>query len=104
MRLTFRTKLLAIVGTTALAFLLLMVAGALIANRVEQQLTSIQEHYVPRVELGPNLDRWFERLRRGLQDAVAAHDSEALAATQKLKTQFLEQLTAARDVVDPTEA
>src|SRR2546421_3113999 len=101
MRLTFRIKLLAIVGTTALAFLLLMVAGAIIANRVERQLASIQEHYVPRVELGPNLEGLFERLRRGLQDAVAAHDTEALAATQKLKTQFIPELLAARELVDP---
>jgi len=40
------------------------------------------------VELEPQLDGAFEKLRRGFQDAVAAHDAEALAATVQLKSRF----------------
>jgi CheY-like chemotaxis protein/Skp family chaperone for outer membrane proteins len=64
----------------------------------------VQERLLPKVELGPRLDAQFERLRRALQDAVAAHDPEALAATRELKDGLLQQLAAARASVDPTEA
>ena len=104
MRLTFRLKLLGIVGVAAVAFLVILVAGAVIAGRVERQLVAIQRQYVPKLELQPQLEGQFERLQRGFQDAVAAHDLEALAATGDLKAKFLEQLSAAQDAVDPAEA
>jgi hypothetical protein len=104
MHLTFRLKLLGIVGVAAVAFLALIVAGAAIAQRVEQQLVAIQRHYVPKLELEPQLEGQFERLQRGFQDAVAAHDLDGLAATKELEATFLERLSAARDAVDPTEA
>ncbi len=104
MRFTFRAKLLTIVGTAALAFLVLIVASALIADRTEQQLTKIRDRYLPKVELRPQLEGQFERIARGLQDAVAAHDAQALTATRELKNSFLQQLAAAREAVDATQA
>ena len=104
MKFTFRAKLMAIVGTAALAFVVLIAASALIAKRVEQQLNDIQQRYVPRVDLGPRLDGQLERIRRGFQDAVAAHDAEALAATREFKNKFLEQLASARNAVDSAQA
>jgi signal transduction histidine kinase len=104
MHLTFRLKLLGIVGVAAVAFLVILVAGAAIAGRVERQLVAIQKQYVPKLELEPQLEGRFERMQRAFQDAVAAHDLESLAATQDLKTEFLERLLAARDAVDPGEA
>jgi PAS domain S-box-containing protein len=100
MRFTFRTKLLTLVGVAAAAFVLLIIASALIAERVERQLAVIQDRYLPKVVLQPQLEGAFEQLRRGFQDAVAAHDPEALAATRPLKSHFLAQLDAARDAVD----
>src|SRR5216684_2192222 len=104
MRLTFRIKLIAIVGTSALAFLVLILASTLLSSRVQQELIKIEDHYVPRVELGPNLDTHFERLRRSFQDAVAARDLEALASTRELLRAFLDRLATARDAVDPVKA
>ena len=104
MRLTFRAKLTAIVGTSALAFLVLVLASTLLSSRVQRELSNIEDHYVPRVELGPNLDTQFERLRRGFQDAVAARDVEALARTRELLSAFLDRLAAAHDAVDPVKA
>ncbi len=104
MRLTFRTKLIAIVGTSALAFLVLVLASTLLSSRVQQELLNIENHYVPRVELGPTLDTHFERLRRGFQDAVAARDLEALSRTRELLRAFLDHLASARDAVDPVKA
>src|ERR1041385_5568023 len=100
MRLTFRAKLVAIVGAAALAFVVIIVTGSIIASRVSQKLTSIQDRYVPKVELEPQLESTFERLRRGLQDAVAARDGDALDGTRDVRDELLDHLAAARDIVD----
>jgi signal transduction histidine kinase/CheY-like chemotaxis protein/HAMP domain-containing protein len=103
-RLSFRAKLIAIVGSAALAFLVLIFASTITADRVDQQLTTIQDRYVPRVELQPKLETQFEKLRRGFQDAVAAHDSDALEQTRDVLDVLLAELRAASSVVDPTQS
>jgi PAS domain S-box-containing protein len=95
---------MAIVGIAAFAFVLLIIASAAIAESVEGQLSSIQGRYLPKMELQPELNAAVERLRRGFQDAVGAHDLEALAATRSLKSAFVEKLTAAGNAVDPAGA
>ncbi len=102
-RLTFRAKLMAIVGVAAFAFVLLIIASGVIARRVERQLATIQDRYLPKVVLQPELDAALDRLRRGFQDAVAAHDADSLAATRQLKGRFLEQLGGAQDVLAPAD-
>src|SRR5258706_8281212 len=104
MRLTFRTKLIAIVGASALAFLLLIIASAIGAARVHAQMMTIQARYLPKLELGPRLESQFERLSRSLQDAVAARDGDALDLTRADKDAMLEALAAGHDVVDPSDA
>jgi PAS domain S-box-containing protein len=104
MRVTFRVKLLSIGGITALAFLLLIAAGAVIAQKVDRQLAAIRVRYVPKVELEPQLEGQLERIERGFQDAVSARDPDALAATRDLEKVFVELLAAAHDAVDPAEA
>jgi signal transduction histidine kinase len=101
MRLTFRSKVMVIVGVTALAFLMLIAAGALISSRVERQLATIQRHHLPKVDLETHLESQFERLRRAFQDAVAIRDIDGLRGTIELKTRFLEQLDAAANALDP---
>jgi signal transduction histidine kinase/CheY-like chemotaxis protein len=103
-RLSFRAKLIAIVGTAASALLILIAASTAISASAEQQLIAIQERHLPRLQLGPRLEGNFERLKRGLQDAVAARDPEALAGTRAIETQFLEQLDAAGAAVTPGQA
>jgi signal transduction histidine kinase len=102
-QLSFRTTLMTIVAITALAFGLLIFASGVVARRVEVQLFSIQNQYLPKVVLRPELEGSFDRLRRGFQDAVAAHDAEMLEATKASRQRFLEQLTAARASVDPED-
>jgi CheY-like chemotaxis protein len=104
MRLTVRAKLLAVVGTAALAFLLLIAAGAMIDGRVHDQLAAIQSRYVPKVELGPRLEAQFEHIQRGLQDSVAAQDAEALAETRAIVETFYRELGSARDAVNERDA
>ena len=102
-QLTFRAKLIALVGLAALSLLLLVGASAWIARRVDRQLDTIQKRYVPKVDLEPRLEGQFDRLRRAFQDAVAIRDDDALAATQEQRTQFLAQLDAAHDAVDASD-
>ena len=101
MRVALRGKLMAIVGVAALSSVLLIVVSTLISYRVERQLAAIQTAYLPKVELGPQLDSTFERLRRGFQDAVGAHDAGALAATSSARDTFLAQLAAGHGAIDP---
>src|SRR5580658_3754579 len=95
---------MSIVGIAALALVLLIVASGVVAKRAEVQLSAIQDRYLPKVVLQPELDGSFERLRRGFQDAVAARDAETLATTQTLKDRLLSQLAAAEGAVEPDDA
>jgi signal transduction histidine kinase/DNA-binding response OmpR family regulator/HAMP domain-containing protein len=101
MNLSFRSKLLGLVATAGFALAAVVLASAIIAQRVERHLEDIRRHYLPKVGLRPQLQGQFERIQRGFQDAVAASDGEKLAATTQLKKEFLQQLAAAADAVDP---
>src|SRR6267142_437381 len=85
MNLSFRSKLLALVATAALALVALVVSSAIVAARVERHLDDIRRHYLPKVGLRPRLEAQFERIQRGFQDAVAASDNEKLAGTAALE-------------------
>ncbi len=104
MAITFRVKLLGIVGMAAAAFLLIVVASSIVGTRVERQLAYIQRRYIPKIELEPQLQTQLEHLERGFQDAVAAHDTDALEATRDVKSSFLEKLAAAREATDAGDA
>ena len=103
-RLSFRAKLIAIVGTAAAALGILIAASVVISSRAEQELAKIQERHLPRLQLGPQLQADFDRLKRGLQDAVAARDPEAIAGTRQIEVVFLEHLDAAVGAVTPGQA
>ncbi|MEO8179961.1 MAG: ATP-binding protein [Deltaproteobacteria bacterium] len=101
---TFRAKLLAIVGVAAFAFLILIGVSAVIANQVGEQLGAIQLRFVPRMELGPQLEGQFEQLRRALQDAVGARDGDALEGTRDQYELLVQRLAAAHGVLDREDA
>jgi PAS domain S-box-containing protein len=102
LRLTFRATLMTIIAITAFTFVILMVTSAVVATRVDGQLSTIQRLYLPKVVLRPVLQGSFDRVRRDFQDAVAAHDLEMLGATQIEEKRFLEQLDQARGALDPS--
>jgi len=104
MNLSFRSKLLTLVATAALALVALVVSSAIVAARVERHLDDIRRHYLPKVGLRPRLEAQFERIQRGFQDAVAASDSEKLAGTAELKKELLQQLADSSDAVEPALA
>jgi signal transduction histidine kinase len=104
MQLTLRRKLTAVAAIAGLAFLLGLTSNVMIAERVGRELTRIRQHYLPRVELQPQLDAQFERINRAFQDAVAARDLDALSTPLALKRNFEAQLEAAGGAVDPQNA
>ncbi len=103
-RLTFRIKMMGIAGITVLAFVAIVASSALLGRQVEQQLTTIQVSYVPKLDLEAQLDAQLERLARGFQDAVATRDTDVLAETSNTKARFADQLKAAGAAVDPIAA
>jgi len=103
-RLSFRAKLVAIVGTAAAALVILIASSIAISSRTEHALATIQDSHLPRLRLGPELKAEFERLKRSLQDAVAARDIEAVSATQAVLDDFYRTLAAAGGVVTPGQS
>lgn len=104
MRPSLRSKLLAIVGTAAGAFLVLIISSMVIAQRADEQLANVRERFLPKLEVGPVLTQQFDHLRRGIEDAVSAHDGDALAGTRKGLDEFVAQLIASPRAVDPAAA
>jgi signal transduction histidine kinase/HAMP domain-containing protein len=104
MQMTFPRKLLLIVGTTALAFLFLIVAGVVTAQRVNHVIESIEARYLPMLELGPKLEAELAGIETGFRDAVAAQDKDALDATRAAKDELLVLLDQASGVMRPGDA
>ena len=94
MRLTFRAKLMAIVGIAALAFVLLIVASGCSRTSRGAADRRSRSSYLPKVELEPQLEGQFERLRRGFQDAVAATTWKRWPRPPELEAAFLVSSTA----------
>jgi signal transduction histidine kinase/CheY-like chemotaxis protein len=104
MRFTLRAKLMVIAATTALAFVTLAAASALLTRRVTAELSRIQERFLPKIELGPRLEHQLDALARSFQDAVAAKDSDALKDTERLKAGIVELLATGKGAIDPAAA
>ena len=92
-----------LVAAAAFALVALIATGALVAARVDHQLSLIQRRYVPKLELGPKLEANFEQLGRSLQDAVAAQDAAALSDSAVLKGTLSSQLTEAENTLDAVD-
>ena len=104
MRLTLRAKLAAIVSTAALGLLVLVGVGAYTLTNTKAELGKIEGRYLPKVDLSPKLEAQLERLQRTFQDAVSAHDLDALSSAREASDNFRDLLTAAGDAVDPGQA
>jgi CheY-like chemotaxis protein len=89
---TFRIKLLGIVGVAAASLAVLIALSAANSAQIEDQLRTIRDRHVPRLEQGPRLNHQFERVRLAMQDAVAAQDRAALEDTSSARDEFLQLL------------
>jgi HAMP domain-containing protein len=101
MRLTFRAKLLLIVGTTAFAFALVIAVSTYIGVQEAQRLTDVESRLLPKLALGPQLEADFGNLVRHLHDAVAAQDNEVLGESRALMGQLSRHITTGREVLEP---
>jgi len=101
---TFRAKLFAIFGAALLALISVLLISAVMGVRQNRELDDVQSRLVPRTELGPRVEAEFERLTRGMQDAVAAQDQAALEATLERKTALFELIGQAGAALDPATA
>ncbi len=101
MRFNLRAKLFSILGIAAFALVALIGVSSVFANRIQQQQLLLEKKYIPKLELKPKLEACFERLRRSLQEAVSAHDHDALAATREREQRCLENLSRADGILSP---
>jgi signal transduction histidine kinase/DNA-binding response OmpR family regulator len=104
MRITVRAKLLAVAVAAVLGIASMFLGQWLIARHSESQLAGIQHRYLPRVGLRAELGADFERMRRALQDAVAAADADLLEASVAAKQRLISALTEAGAAVDADKA
>jgi hypothetical protein len=95
--------LLAIIGAAALGFLCTFLVTQIAARRVERRLASIEEHDVPRMELGLRLAQSFERIQRDFLDAMAAHDVVAVRAAPSGRDDYLSELSRGAPLLTPAE-
>jgi CheY-like chemotaxis protein/signal transduction histidine kinase len=102
--LTFRAKLFLIVGSATFSLSAVVVGSALGSLRATQHLADVEGRLVPKLELGPRLERAFDSLNQGLADAVSAQDARALEETLATRNRLLELIARAGPEIDPAAA
>src|SRR5688572_13224948 len=102
LRFTIRARLLILVASTLLAFAVVMVTSMYVTRDVLNQLTRVESQQIPKLELAPQMLAELTALRRSYQDAIAAHDNDALERNPvALRDRLLAHLTEAKAVLDP---
>ncbi len=104
MRLRFRAKLLILVGAMGIVLMAVAAGSVLLGMRQAADLATIEGRLVPKLELGPQLDAQFTKLRQALQDAAAAQDRDALGSTRGMKDDLVARIRAASSVLNPGDA
>jgi CheY-like chemotaxis protein/signal transduction histidine kinase len=101
MSLSFRAKLMLIVGIALGAFASVLALGTWIGVVQTRALAEIEERMVPKLELGPRLELEFEHLRKGMQDAVAAQDPASLDASIEVRNRLIALTTSGKSAIEP---
>jgi len=91
-RLKFQHKMLIGPALAAVAFCLVLMITLILGTRSVNQMQTVETGYYPSVEMSRDLEENLSAIQRGLQDAVAAKNSEALSETDALKDRFLQRL------------
>ncbi len=91
-KLKFQHKMLIGPALAGLAFCLVLAITLIFGSRSVSQMQLVESGYYPSVEMSRDLEDDLNAIQRGLQDAVAAKNSEALADTDSLKDKFLQRL------------
>jgi CheY-like chemotaxis protein/HAMP domain-containing protein len=101
---SLRGRLLLIVGTAALALLIMLIGSAVIGAQQTRDLRDVEQRLVPKLELGPKLETEFDRLRQAMQDAVAAQDAPALEATLDARNHIFDLVGGSHAIIDANDA
>jgi signal transduction histidine kinase len=101
---SLRAKLFVIVGAAALGLLLVIGSSAIIGIRETRDLKVLEGRLLPKLVLGPRLEEDFDRLGRGLQDAVAAQDHQALGETRAIRDQMFRRIATAPNAISAEQA
>lgn len=96
-KLKFQHKMLLGPALAAFAFCLVLGITLVFGSRSVTQMQQVATGYYPSVEMSRDLEDDLNKIQRGLQDAVAAKNSEALNETDALKDQFLQRLQKAQN-------
>jgi len=91
-KLKFQHKMLIGPGLAAIAFCFVLTITLIFGTRSVSQMQQVETGYYPSVEMSRDLEEDLNGIQRGLQDAVAAKNNEALAETDALKDKFLQRL------------
>ncbi len=91
-RLKFQQKMLIGPALAGLAFCLVLAITLIFGSRSVSQMQQVEIGYYPSVEMSRDLEVDLNAIQRGLQDAVAAKNIEALADSDALKDKFLQRL------------
>jgi len=86
--LSFRRKMSVLTSLAAGAFAALVLINLALGAVNERHLQRIEHGYYPMVQVSRSLQQQLAMLQRALQDAVAAQDVEAVAATDSLRGAF----------------
>jgi methyl-accepting chemotaxis protein len=90
--LRFQHKMLIGPALAGLAFCLVLAITLAFGSRSVSQMQQVESGYYPSVEMSRDLEEDLNGIQRGLQDAVAAKNSDALAETDALQDKFLQRL------------
>jgi CheY-like chemotaxis protein/HAMP domain-containing protein len=104
LQLTFRAKLLLILITAGLSLVSVIAGSALLGVQQARDLADVEGRMIPRLEFGPRIETEFDRLRQGMQDAVAAQDSAALEAADQGRLRLFELIAQAGPALDAAAA
>ncbi len=91
-KLKFQHKMLIGPALAGLAFCLVLAIALIFGSRSVSQMQQVESGYYPSVEMSRDLEEDLSAIQRGLQDAVAAKNSDALTETDALKDKFLQRL------------
>ncbi|MGE3456975.1 MAG: histidine kinase dimerization/phospho-acceptor domain-containing protein, partial [Kofleriaceae bacterium] len=100
-QLKFRHRIGLIVVLAALALAAVTIVALVLGQRSEQQLSGIENQYVPLLELDRDLKRTFEQIPKAFEDAATAADESRLSDADQLRAEFVRRLkTGARAIKD----
>jgi CheY-like chemotaxis protein len=103
LRLPIRAKLGIVVGTMAVAFVVLLSASQLLTLRQRTYLTDVESRLVPKLELAPRIESDFQRLTQSMQDAVEAQDGAALESSLDAKDRLIALVAQSEAVLEAGE-